>query len=130
MTVVESSRPAVADGRAALADLPQVRWRVGRVEDVLGRRPRVRRRTAVLAGSRTWWWPTRRGVGWAAALVDALAARAPARVVYVACDPAALARDVALFAGHGYRLDRPARLRRLPDDPPLRDGGAPAAALT
>ena len=26
--------------------------------------------------------------------------------MYVACDPAALARDVALFAGHGYRLDR------------------------
>jgi tRNA/tmRNA/rRNA uracil-C5-methylase (TrmA/RlmC/RlmD family) len=25
-------------------------------------------------------------------------------VAYVACDPAALARDVALFAGHGYRL--------------------------
>ena len=36
VTVVESSRPAVADGRAALADLPQVRWCVGRVENVLG----------------------------------------------------------------------------------------------
>jgi tRNA/tmRNA/rRNA uracil-C5-methylase (TrmA/RlmC/RlmD family) len=24
----------------------------------------------------------------------------------VACDPAALARDVATFAGHGYRLER------------------------
>ena len=28
------------------------------------------------------------------------------RVVYVACDPAALARDVATFAGHGYALTR------------------------
>jgi tRNA/tmRNA/rRNA uracil-C5-methylase (TrmA/RlmC/RlmD family) len=26
-------------------------------------------------------------------------------VVHVACDPAALARDVALFAERGYRLD-------------------------
>jgi tRNA/tmRNA/rRNA uracil-C5-methylase (TrmA/RlmC/RlmD family) len=25
-------------------------------------------------------------------------------VAYVACDPAALARDVAIFAEHGYRL--------------------------
>jgi tRNA/tmRNA/rRNA uracil-C5-methylase (TrmA/RlmC/RlmD family) len=27
-------------------------------------------------------------------------------VVYVACDPAALARDTALLAGLGYRLER------------------------
>jgi tRNA/tmRNA/rRNA uracil-C5-methylase (TrmA/RlmC/RlmD family) len=27
-------------------------------------------------------------------------------VAYVACDPAALARDVETFAGHGYTLDR------------------------
>ena len=45
-------------------------------------------------------------------------ARAPWR--YVACDPAALARDVAIFAEHGYALERAARLRPLPDDPPRR----------
>ena len=28
---------------------------------------------------------------------------APAQIVYVACDPVALARDLATFAGHGYR---------------------------
>jgi hypothetical protein len=27
-------------------------------------------------------------------------------VAYVACDPAALARDVATFAEHGYTLER------------------------
>jgi len=31
--------------------------------------------------------------------------RAPRAVAYVACDPAALARDVAIFAEHGYRLE-------------------------
>jgi tRNA/tmRNA/rRNA uracil-C5-methylase (TrmA/RlmC/RlmD family) len=39
-------------------------------------------------------------------VVDAVAARRPRAVAYVACDPAALARDVASFAGHGYALDR------------------------
>lgn len=95
VTVVESSRQAVADGRAALADLPQVGWRVGRVEQVLGRldgRPDV-----VVAD------PPRRGLG--RELVDALCVRAPDRVVHVACDPAALARDLALFTARGYRLD-------------------------
>jgi tRNA/tmRNA/rRNA uracil-C5-methylase (TrmA/RlmC/RlmD family) len=38
-------------------------------------------------------------------VVDAVAARRPRAVAYVACDPAALARDVATFAGHGYVMD-------------------------
>lgn len=38
------------------------------------------------------------------AVVEAVVARAPRAVSYVACDPAALARDVAIFAEHGYRL--------------------------
>lgn len=37
-------------------------------------------------------------------VVEAVAARSPRKVAYVACDPAALARDVAIFAEHGYRL--------------------------
>lgn len=47
--------------------------------------------------------PPRAGAG--RAVVDALAAVGPAQLVYVACDPVAFARDVGLFAGHGYRLD-------------------------
>jgi tRNA/tmRNA/rRNA uracil-C5-methylase (TrmA/RlmC/RlmD family) len=94
VSVVESSRRAVDDGRAALADLPQVRWSVGRVERLLGTlgsHPDV-----VVAD------PPRRGLG--RELVDGICAHAPERVVHVACDPAALARDLALFAGRGYRL--------------------------
>jgi tRNA/tmRNA/rRNA uracil-C5-methylase (TrmA/RlmC/RlmD family) len=37
-------------------------------------------------------------------VVAAVAGLAPRAVAYVACDPAALARDVAFFADHGYEL--------------------------
>ena len=46
--------------------------------------------------------PPRSGAG--ADVVDKLAFLSPAQVVYVACDPVALARDIALFAGYGYTL--------------------------
>ena len=37
-------------------------------------------------------------------VVEQVVARSPRAVAYVACDPAALARDVAIFAEHGYAL--------------------------
>ncbi|GAB2988542.1 class I SAM-dependent RNA methyltransferase [Nocardioides montaniterrae] len=37
-------------------------------------------------------------------VIDQVVRRTPRAVAYVACDPAALARDVAIFAEHGYRL--------------------------
>lgn len=46
--------------------------------------------------------PPRSGAG--AAVLDPLAAIRPAQIVYVACDPVAFARDVALLAGHGYEF--------------------------
>jgi tRNA/tmRNA/rRNA uracil-C5-methylase (TrmA/RlmC/RlmD family) len=48
--------------------------------------------------------PPRSGAG--GVVVGELAQLAPAQVVYVACDPVALARDIALFADHGYQLVR------------------------
>lgn len=94
--VVESSRGAVKDGIANLADLQQVRFCHGMVENVLetlSGRPDV----VVLD-------PPRKGAG--KNVVAKIAAASPDRVVYVACDPAALARDVAAFAEHGYTLTR------------------------
>jgi tRNA/tmRNA/rRNA uracil-C5-methylase (TrmA/RlmC/RlmD family) len=38
-------------------------------------------------------------------VVDGIVAGGPRTIVYVACDPAALARDLALLADRGYRLD-------------------------
>lgn len=94
---VESYRPAAVEAAANLADLPQVRVLSGRVEAVLrageGPDPSV----VVLD-------PPRKGAG--RQVVDAIAGRGADRVVYVACDPAALARDVKTFAGHGFHMTR------------------------
>jgi tRNA/tmRNA/rRNA uracil-C5-methylase (TrmA/RlmC/RlmD family) len=94
---VESYRPAAVEAAENLADLPQVRVFAGRVEAVLragaGPDPSV----VVLD-------PPRRGAG--RQVVDAIAERGASRVLYVACDPAALARDVATFRGHGFTLTR------------------------
>lgn len=92
---VESFRPAAVEAAANLEDLPQVRVFAGRVESVLrageGPDPAV----VVLD-------PPRKGAG--REIVDTIASRVTRRVVYVACDPAALARDVATFRTHGFEL--------------------------
>ncbi|NIJ12678.1 tRNA/tmRNA/rRNA uracil-C5-methylase (TrmA/RlmC/RlmD family) [Saccharomonospora amisosensis] len=100
---VEADRRAVADGEANTAGAPQVRWRRGAVERVLresrGRSNRRHERPEVVVLD-----PPRKGAG--KAVVEAVSGARPERVVYVACDPAALARDLATFAARGYRLDR------------------------
>jgi tRNA/tmRNA/rRNA uracil-C5-methylase (TrmA/RlmC/RlmD family) len=95
---IESEDAAVRDARRNLHDLPQVRLVAGRVEHVLRQQVQDADRRAdlvVLDPPRT---------GARRAVVREIAARGPRAVAYVACDPAALARDVALFAEHGYRL--------------------------
>jgi tRNA/tmRNA/rRNA uracil-C5-methylase (TrmA/RlmC/RlmD family) len=94
---VESDAVAAEEAADNLADLEQVRVFRGRVERVLAA-PDLPAPSVVVLD------PPRKGAG--RVVVDAIAAREPDRVVYVACDPAALARDVALFAAHGYRLER------------------------
>jgi len=48
--------------------------------------------------------PPRKGLN--ADTIEALARFAPRRIVYVSCDPATLARDVALLKERGYRLKK------------------------
>ena len=60
-------------------------------------RARIGRGTVILD-------PPRAGAG--TAVVRELVALYPAQIVYVACDPVALARDVALFGAAGYELTR------------------------
>jgi tRNA/tmRNA/rRNA uracil-C5-methylase (TrmA/RlmC/RlmD family) len=46
--------------------------------------------------------PSRHGLG--AGVVDVVAGTGATRVVLVACDAAALGRDVGLLGGHGFRV--------------------------
>jgi tRNA/tmRNA/rRNA uracil-C5-methylase (TrmA/RlmC/RlmD family) len=96
---VEADSRAVRDARRNLHDLPQARLRPGRVERVLT--------DAIDAGERAdvvVLDPPRTGAR--AGVVRSVAALATSRVVYVACDPAALARDIRTFVDLGWRLDR------------------------
>lgn len=95
VTAVESDQVAAADARHNLAGQAHVRIERGRVDHVLRRRRLGRADLVVLD-------PPRSGAGKA---VVSLAARVHARrVAYVACDPAALARDVRWFGERGYEL--------------------------
>lgn len=59
--------------------------------------------------------PPRKGC--AAEVVEAVAALAPERIVYVSCDPATLARDCRLFADKGYAVRRVTPLDMFPRTP-------------
>jgi tRNA/tmRNA/rRNA uracil-C5-methylase (TrmA/RlmC/RlmD family) len=95
VTAVETDRVAVEDARHNLADLPGVRVERGRVDHVL-RRPHLRRADLVVLD------PPRSGAG--KSVVSLLSRVGARRLVYVACDPAALARDLKWFGERGYRL--------------------------
>ncbi|QUH01330.1 class I SAM-dependent RNA methyltransferase [Saccharopolyspora erythraea] len=93
--LVESSRRAVEDAVGNLRDLPQVEFRAGTTEDVVRDEDLPSPDVVVLD-------PPRKGAG--REVAEAVCAHRPSRIVHVACDPAALARDVGLFAEGGYRL--------------------------
>jgi tRNA/tmRNA/rRNA uracil-C5-methylase (TrmA/RlmC/RlmD family) len=92
---VESDRAAVEDARRNLRELHWVHVEPGRVEVALRRLDLESVDLVVLD-------PPRSGAG--ARVVREVAALGPRAIAYVACDPAALARDVKTFTGLGYRL--------------------------
>jgi tRNA/tmRNA/rRNA uracil-C5-methylase (TrmA/RlmC/RlmD family) len=95
---VEGEERAVRDARRSLHEHPQVELWAGSVEEALADDELAGRRTDLVVLD-----PPRSGAG--RAVVEQIAALAPRAVAYVACDPAALARDTAFLAQHGYRLD-------------------------
>ncbi|MQY17567.1 class I SAM-dependent RNA methyltransferase [Nocardia macrotermitis] len=97
---VESARGAVADGAAALADMPWVSLDPQRVERWLD--DGITRATPDVVVLD----PPRAGAG--KAVITPLAAAEPARIVHIGCDPAAFARDISLYRANGYA---PTRLR-------------------
>ncbi|WP_054814382.1 class I SAM-dependent RNA methyltransferase [Nocardia arizonensis] len=93
---VESSRAAVADGRAALRDLPWLDLHAGRVERWIADHATGPAPAVVVLD------PPRAGAG--KEVIAALGEAGPARIVHIGCDPAAFARDLGLYLAAGYRL--------------------------
>ena len=103
---VELSREGSREARRALHDLPQVRLHQQDVVAWLSGRAGSQAPAGVVLD------PPRAGAG--AAVVTALADLHVPVIVYVACDPVALGRDVALLAERGYRLDAVRALDAFP----------------
>ena len=102
MTAVEENRQAIVDAEAnvRLNRLPpgQIRFITSRVEDALARVSKDPWDTVVLD-------PPRQGCP--PAVIAAVFERIrPARVVYVSCEPDALARELPVILKAGYRVTR------------------------
>jgi len=96
VTAVESSTVAAADAAKNLADLPQSHLVRAHVAAALANPEQFGVVDIVVLD------PPRSGAG--AAVVKGIAGLRPRAIAYVACDPAALARDLASFSGVGYVL--------------------------
>lgn len=96
VTAVESSPVATKDAAHNLADLPNAHLVRGDVARVLAGSQGFGRVDVVVLD------PPRSGAG--ARVVRDIVALRPRAIAYVACDPAALARDLATFAADGYGL--------------------------
>jgi tRNA/tmRNA/rRNA uracil-C5-methylase (TrmA/RlmC/RlmD family) len=105
ITSVESDERATEHAAENLADWLGAAVITAKVESYVrtladgssGERARLAAATVVLD-------PPRSGAG--ASVLEPLAAAGPAQLVYVACDPVAFARDVAVLAQAGYELTR------------------------
>jgi tRNA/tmRNA/rRNA uracil-C5-methylase (TrmA/RlmC/RlmD family) len=98
VTGVESEVAAVRDARKNLAAFPQVRINRGDAAEVLERHGTGGAALAVLD-------PPRAGAPRRLIELLADAAGGLSRIGYVSCDPATLARDIAVFAELNWRLD-------------------------
>ncbi|PSM38206.1 RNA methyltransferase [Streptomyces dioscori] len=92
---IESGKRAVEDARHNLAAFDRVRIEQGKVEAVLPRTGITEVNLIVLD-------PPRSGAG--KKTVQQLTSLGARKIAYVACDPAALSRDLAYFKEGGYRV--------------------------
>ncbi|WP_280441478.1 class I SAM-dependent RNA methyltransferase [Nocardia brasiliensis] len=93
---VESARPAVAAGKAALRDLTWLEQHAQRVERWVADRIDAAAPDVVVLD------PPRAGAG--KEVIRALTTTAPTRIIHIGCDPASFARDLGLYQAAGYRL--------------------------
>ncbi|MFD5418034.1 class I SAM-dependent RNA methyltransferase [Streptomyces sp. NPDC127069] len=92
---IESGKRAVEDARHNLADFPRVRIEQGKVDTALPR-------TGITECDLIVLDPPRAGAG--KQTVRHIASLSARRIAYVACDPAALARDLGYFKDAGYKV--------------------------
>jgi tRNA/tmRNA/rRNA uracil-C5-methylase (TrmA/RlmC/RlmD family) len=94
---IESDAHTIADAKSNLRLRPEIELRRGKVDRAL--KPLLRQgiRTDLVVLD-----PPRTGAG--KSVIKDIAALAPRAIAYVACDPAALARDVAYARAAGYGL--------------------------
>lgn len=99
---IESDAQAVRDARFNLRDLPHVSVERGEVEKVLDEIQFGRGKSRLNRADLVVLDPPRTGAG--REVVKRVAELAGRRVVYVSCDPATLARDLAFFSEQGWTL--------------------------
>ena len=95
INLVEGSKSATADARRNFAQDPNVSVHTGDVAKIL---PRFSQANVVVLD------PPREGAG--KEVIAECARLLPRTIVYVACDPAALARDVSYLREYGYALQQ------------------------
>ena len=94
VTLIESDKTAVSDARRIFANKQNVKILQGLVAQQL---PIVKRADLILLD------PPRTGAG--EVVVKQMVKFGPRKILYVACDPAALARDAKTLVESGYKLD-------------------------
>ncbi|MDU3274166.1 hypothetical protein [Varibaculum cambriense] len=99
LTTLEGSKPAVKMARKNLSGVPgRLQIRAGRVDARALADYGGKMKTPPLVVMD----PPRSGAG--QKVMAALARLQPERIIYVACDPAALARDLKVAVSHGYQI--------------------------
>lgn len=93
--LIESSKDATADAKRNFATYPNVEISTGDVEKII---TRISRADVVILD------PPREGAG--KEVVQEITRLSPRSIIYVACDPAALARDAAYLKENGYQLEK------------------------
>lgn len=95
ITTIESDDNAITDARRNFANEDRVEIVHGRVEKALSK---------YVAANVVILDPPRAGAG--SKVIDAIIALQPRVIVYVACDPASLARDTAYLKDRGFALEK------------------------
>jgi tRNA/tmRNA/rRNA uracil-C5-methylase (TrmA/RlmC/RlmD family) len=93
--LVEGSKDAISDAKVNFAANANVEITTGDVAKII---TRIARADVVILD------PPREGAG--KSVVQEMARLSPRAIVYVACDPAALARDTAYLSEYGYAIEQ------------------------